>query len=118
MEVVDYRVGAHAHYDAANYDAVRFIGPQKMYQQAVMANAYKRLIGPLAGKRILDVACGTGRGVADFSRHSKFAVGCDASVDMLKFAAQKMENSSSGSLVNSFAKSLPFRVKPLMSWSH
>jgi ubiquinone/menaquinone biosynthesis C-methylase UbiE len=109
LEVVDYRVGANAHYDVAKYDAVRFVGPQNMYQQAVMANAYKRLIGPLAGKRVLDVGCGTGRGVVDFSRDSKFAVGCDASLDMLSFAAQKAQNSPACGLVNSVAQTLPFR---------
>jgi ubiquinone/menaquinone biosynthesis C-methylase UbiE len=108
LEVVDYHVGAHAHYDVAKYDAVRFVDPQKMYQQAVMANAYKRLIGPLSGKRVLDVGCGTGRGVVDFARDSKYAVGCDASLDMLNFAAQKAQNSPACGLVNSVAKALPF----------
>ena len=109
LEVVDYHVGADAHYDVAKYDAVRFVGPRNIYQQTVMANAYKRLMGPLTGKRVLDVGCGTGRGVVDFSRDSKFAVGCDASLDMLNFAQRKAENSPTCGLVNSFAQALPFR---------
>ena len=83
FEIVEYGFGKKGHLDVGSYDAIRYIGPSKEYQQTVMANAYMRLIGSVAGKRILDVGCGTGRGVLDFARKAKIAVGVDASFDML-----------------------------------
>jgi ubiquinone/menaquinone biosynthesis C-methylase UbiE len=109
LEVVDYRIGKSGVQNAANYDSYRFAGPANQYQQDVMASAYKRLIGPLRGKRVLDVGCGTGRGVIDFAREAALAVGSDASVDMLGFAARKCTHASVARLVASYAQHLPFR---------
>ncbi|MGO8814048.1 MAG: class I SAM-dependent methyltransferase [Terriglobia bacterium] len=108
-EKVDYRFGNKDHTNAATYDAVRYIGPSNEYRQAVMASAYRKLLGPLRGKRILDVGCGTGRGVVDFAREADFAVGCDASLDMLSVAAQKSTRNSRCALLASYAQKLPFK---------
>jgi ubiquinone/menaquinone biosynthesis C-methylase UbiE len=108
-KVVDYSFGNKDHTNAATYDAVRYVGPSNEYRQAVMASAYRKLLGPLKGKRILDVGCGTGRGVVDFAREAEFAIGCDASFDMLTVAAQKSTGNSRCALLASFAQQLPFK---------
>jgi ubiquinone/menaquinone biosynthesis C-methylase UbiE len=108
-EIVKYRFGNKDHTNAATYDTVRYIGAANEYRQAVMARAYRKLIGPLHGKRILDVGCGTGRGVIDFAREADFSVGCDASLDMLSIAARKSVQSSRCALLASHAQQLPFK---------
>ena len=109
VKVVEYRVGKKGYQDVATYDAVRYEGPANEYKQTVMANAYTRLIGSLEGKRVLDVGCGTGRGVASFAREAAFAAGSDASLDMLTFAARKSEGNTRCGFVNAYAQQLPFR---------
>lgn len=52
---VEYRFGNKDHTNAATYDAIRHIGRVNEYRQTVMASTYRKLIGPLKGKRILDV---------------------------------------------------------------
>jgi SAM-dependent methyltransferase len=108
LEVVKYGFGKKGHYNTATYDAVRYRGPSKEYQQTVMANAYTRLIGPVAGKRILDVGCGTGRGVLDFARKACLAVGVDASLDMLTCAKGKVTKDLNCFLAAAVAQQLPF----------
>lgn len=106
-EVVRYRVGSSGYQDVVLYDAVRYEGPANEYKQRVMSEAYRRLIGPLAGKRILDVGCGTGRGMVEFSSQAGWVVGCDASVDMLQAANGKLESTFRTDLVAAYAQYLP-----------
>ena len=107
-EVVDYRTGDKGFTNVERYDATRYEGPANEYRQTVMANAYKRLIGPLTGKRILDVGCGTGRGLAEFADEAAFAVGVDASLDMLSMASQKVAGNPRTGLAHAVAQALPF----------
>lgn len=109
LEVVHYQVGAEGYRNVERYDVNRYQGARNEYRQNVMANAYKRLIGDLRGKRVLDVGCGTGRGVGDFARVAAFAIGADASLDMLSVAMQKVAGNSRARFVNSYAQQLPFR---------
>ncbi len=109
MEIVEYRVGSGGYADVAAYDARRYEGAANQYKQAVMANAYRRLIGDLHGKSILDVGCGTGRGVIAFSREADFAAGCDASHDMLSFAAGKTLGEQRYRFIRVYAQRLPFK---------
>jgi ubiquinone/menaquinone biosynthesis C-methylase UbiE len=108
-EVVRYRLGAEGYTNVELYDASRYQGAAKEYRQRVMANAYRRLIGSLRGKRVLDVGCGTGRGLADFIREAALAVGADASLDMLGVAARKTAGNRRGALASAYAQNLPFR---------
>jgi ubiquinone/menaquinone biosynthesis C-methylase UbiE len=108
LEVVEYRVGKSGYQNVATYDS-RYTGQANEYKQRVMAAAYRKLIGELDGKRILDVGCGTGRGVVDFARDASFAVGADASLDMLGFAARKAQDQQLCSFSAAYAQQLPFR---------
>lgn len=108
LELVAYRAGAAGFQDVANYDTLRYAGPANSYKRQMMANAYKRLLGPLQGKRVLDVGCGTGRGAEDFAREAEAVTGCDASLDMLSLARRKTAGSANCSFAASYAQYLPF----------
>jgi ubiquinone/menaquinone biosynthesis C-methylase UbiE len=107
IEIVEYEVGAEGYRNVATYDH-RYTGAPAEYRQKVMSRAYRELLGPLAGKRLLDVGCGSGRGLVELAPESKFAVGCDASTDMLGVTARKLTNLPRWSLANSYAQQLPF----------
>jgi ubiquinone/menaquinone biosynthesis C-methylase UbiE/uncharacterized protein YbaR (Trm112 family) len=107
-EVVEYRFGLQGYADAAKYDSLRYEGPGREYKQSCMAQAYKRLIGPIRGRRILDVGCGTGRGVAEFASDADLAVGCDSSLDMLSLAEKKVSDHGNCAFVAAYAQQLPF----------
>jgi ubiquinone/menaquinone biosynthesis C-methylase UbiE len=109
VEVVRYEMGAEGYTNVERYDLSRYEGAANRYKTAVMANAYTRLIGDLRGKRVLDVGCGTGRGVVDFAQGAVFAAGADASLDMLSVARQKTAGNSRAAFVNAYAQHLPFR---------
>jgi ubiquinone/menaquinone biosynthesis C-methylase UbiE len=109
LEVVEYGVGKGGFQEVSTYDQRRYVGRANEYRQKVMANAYGRLIGDLAGKQILDVGCGTGRGVTGFSAEARLAMGCDASLDMLSFARRKVPGRGNCSFSAAYAQHLPFR---------
>ena len=106
LEVVEYKVGSEGYQNVAEYDRQRYEGPANEYRVRVMAAAYRRMLGSLAGKHVLDVGCGTGRGVADFARDAASVTGCDASLDMLAFARRKVEGKPC-TFVRSYAQKLP-----------
>jgi ubiquinone/menaquinone biosynthesis C-methylase UbiE len=108
VEVVEYSNSRDGIYNVASYDAIRYQGPANAYRQRIMENAYSRLVGSLEGKRILDVGRGTGRGLLRFARQAKSAVGCDASRDMLNFAAGKIADRTNCTFVAAYAQQLPF----------
>jgi ubiquinone/menaquinone biosynthesis C-methylase UbiE len=108
FEVVDYKIGAEGYRDVAGYDQKRYRGPANEYRQTVMANAYSGLVGPLKGKCILDVGCGSGRGIIAFAPEAKFTLGCDASLDMLRVTARKLMGQTKWALARAYAQQLPF----------
>src|SRR5258708_32221669 len=107
LEVVRYRVGAEGYLDVATYDR-RYTGAPSEYRQSVMASGYRDLMGTLEGKRVLDVGCGSGRGVVALSPEAKFTVGCDAAVDMLGVTSRKLTAETLWGLANAYAQQLPF----------
>lgn len=108
LEVVDYQVGAEGYRDVASYDQKRYVGTANEYRQSVMASAYNPLIGNLEGKSVLDVGCGSGRGIVAFASSASLAIGCDASVDMLGATARKLKGRKSWGLACAYAQQLPF----------
>jgi ubiquinone/menaquinone biosynthesis C-methylase UbiE len=109
MEVVQYRVGETGFQDVGSYDARRYQGRANEYKQAIMAAAYRELLGDLNGKRVLDVGCGTGRGAADFAAQASFTIGADASLDMLTVAARKVGGAKACGFSAAYAQQLPFK---------
>lgn len=107
LEVVDYEVGAEGYRDVATYDE-RYTGAPNEYRQKVMETAYRGLLSSLKGKRLLDVGCGSGRGVVGLAPEAQFAVGCDASLDMLGVTARKLKGRNGWALARVFAQQLPF----------
>jgi ubiquinone/menaquinone biosynthesis C-methylase UbiE len=108
FKVVEYAAGKPGFQDAANYDRRRYGGPASHYKQTVTMNAVMKLVGPLEGKCILDVGCGTGRGVVKFAQCAAYAVGSDYSLDMLSYAQQKVGGKSNCTFVRAIAQQLPF----------
>jgi ubiquinone/menaquinone biosynthesis C-methylase UbiE len=108
LEVVRYDDTKTDYRNAASYDEVRYSKPADLYKKQVTENAYRKLIGPVRGKRILDVGCGTGRGLADFAGRARLSIGADASHEMLLRAAQKVASRPASSVVRSYAQQLPF----------
>ncbi len=108
FKVVEYAAGKEGFQDAANYDRRRYGGPASHYKQTVTMNAMMKLIGPLEGKRILDIGCGTGRGIVKFAQYATYAVGSDYSLDMLSYARQKVGEKSNCTFVRAIAQQLPF----------
>ncbi len=108
LEVVEYDSGVEGYQNVEKYDGVRYEGRANLYKQRVMSNAYKALLGPLQSRKILDVGCGTGRGVIEFGQEAGFSVGSDASTAMLAVAQRKNQASRRCNFVASFAQVLPF----------
>lgn len=108
IEVIDYEVGAEGYRNVATYDEKRYVGASNEYKQGVMSDAYWPLLGAIDGKRVLDVGCGTGRGLREFVPRAKFTAGCDASIDMLRAAAQKLTAGNNWGLASAHAQRLPF----------
>jgi ubiquinone/menaquinone biosynthesis C-methylase UbiE len=108
VEVIEYGRSKDGFQNVSTYDQRRYIGPANEYKREVMANAYGRLIGGLTGKRVLDVGCGTGRGVTNFATDARLATGCDASLDMLSFARTKVPGQRNCCFAAAYAQNLPF----------
>jgi ubiquinone/menaquinone biosynthesis C-methylase UbiE len=109
VEVVDYHAGAGDYRDAAEYDARRYRGRANEYKRRVMKAAYTSLVGTTPGRRLLDVGCGTGRGLADLRETGARLFGSDASVDMLARASAACPDRRPG-LTAAHAQHLPFRA--------
>jgi ubiquinone/menaquinone biosynthesis C-methylase UbiE len=106
-ETVVYASGVGGYRDVDTYDDVRYRGAANAYKHRVMAAALRSLIGSCAGMRILDVGCGTGRGLLDTGIEAATAVGLDASYDMLRTASRK-DHVNARRFVCGYAQALPF----------
>ena len=72
-------------WDASRYH--RLSNPQVGWGRQVLAR-----LEPVAGRRVLDIGCGTGRLTAEIASHSRrFVVGVDRSASMLTEASRTQE---------------------------
>lgn len=108
VEVVRYQAGAGDYRDASRYDDVRYRGRANEYKREVMKRAYTGLVGPSPGHRLLDVGCGTGRGLRDLEDTGARLFGSDASIDMLAHASGALAQGPAPLLAAAFAQHLPF----------
>ena len=89
--------------DAVRYDAW-FDAPWGRYASRVERQALLGVVGPLTGRQLLDVGCGTGRFAAAFERAGAEVTGVDRDAGMLALAASRV----AGPLVEADAHALPF----------
>lgn len=89
--------------DAAGYDAW-FDAPWGRYASQVERQALLDAVGPLTGRQLLDVGCGTGRFTATFEQAGAQVTGVDRDPGMLTIAASRM----TGTLIEADGHALPF----------
>lgn len=80
--------------DAANaqaFDARRFGGPIGDLVARGQADVLADMLGPVQGRRIIDVGTGTGRGAFLLAAAGAHVTGVDASAQMLEIAKQRAE---------------------------
>jgi ubiquinone/menaquinone biosynthesis C-methylase UbiE len=86
----DRRHYSYRHYAsrdvAERFDALRFGGPIGAYLADSQARILKDALGPLEGRRVLDVGTGTGRAAISLAQGGAEVVGVDASPEMLEVA--------------------------------
>jgi ubiquinone/menaquinone biosynthesis C-methylase UbiE len=99
---------------SAGYDEARFVGPVNVYLERIYTNAILRSVGLHDfDRRILDVGCGTARGLVELARRGfSNLAGLDYTPAMLDLGAQKISNLSHRYrvvLVCGDAFTMPFR---------
>jgi ubiquinone/menaquinone biosynthesis C-methylase UbiE len=94
---------------AGDYDSTRYEGDVNTRKERFRRQALLELL-PRRAERALDVACGTGRGVALLATIARVACGVDGTKDMLAAAKRKFDGHSSPvGLFQANAARLPFR---------
>lgn len=100
--------------DAANaqsFDARRFGGPIGELVARGQADVLASMLGPVSGRRILDVGTGTGRGAFLLAAAGAHVTGVDASEQMLSIARQRaMETQVQVDFQVGDAHKLPFEA--------
>ena len=71
---------------AASFDAKRFGGPIGQILLADQERVLAEFLGDVSGRRILDMATGTGRAALALAQHGAIVTGVDASREMLSVA--------------------------------
>lgn len=108
---VDTRTIDYSGY-APNYDAARFEGRTNAYLERIRLNALRAAVSTFSSRseRILDVGCGTGRGLANLGTLGfTNLTGLDYTHDMLVQSRPKLEGITGyGGLVRGSAFALPF----------
>jgi len=74
--------------EAKSYDTERFGSAGGQLINKIQLEIVRKLVEP-EGKKILDVACGTGRFTSDLFEHGADIIGIDAAENMLKVARKK-----------------------------
>jgi ubiquinone/menaquinone biosynthesis C-methylase UbiE len=94
---------------AEGFDALRFGGPIGEYLAETQARVLLEALGPLAGRRVLDVGTGTGRAAVGLAAGGARVVGADASAEMLGVARARARDAGHDLvLTRADARALPF----------
>ena len=91
--------------EARNYDSMRNSSPTAKKLIGLQKKALRRLLKNIRGKKILDVACGTGFFFSEYGKNKIY--GIDISEEMLKIA-KKIKNPHVVSLKKADATRIPF----------
>ncbi len=91
--------------DAESYDQW-FDNPKNAYAFNLEMNLMKIMLAPLAGQRILDIGCGTGRSLEYFLDSGLQLTGIEPSPYMIDNARKRLKNRAD--LYRGFAEDLPF----------
>ena len=78
-------------YAVAYQNAVRLPTDVVSYGPGIGTETEYRLLGPVTGKRVLDLGCGGGQNVIAFVKQGAIAIGVDVSVEQLAFARRLTE---------------------------
>lgn len=92
---------------ASDYDDTRYVGESNLLKEGFRRQALTELL-PSQGKRALDVACGTGRGVMILREVAPVACGVDGTREMLDVARRKIGQSRGVGVCQANAGALPF----------
>ena len=94
---------------AKSYDAW-YKTPFGVYADGLEKNLVFKLLGPVKGKRLLDVGCGTGHFSITFSKEGARVVAMDSSIEMLRGAKEKIHREGLDiDLMLASAENLPFK---------
>lgn len=92
---------------AARYEDKRFSGGGKLIDRREKT-AVLEALGPLEGKRILEIACGTGRFTVLLADQGAEVVGLDISEPMLQRGRRKADGDGAPEFIRGDASRLPF----------
>lgn len=101
MKQFDYAEIAH------DYDKTRYEGRKNVYIDLVRRNALISLLPKNINIKVLDVGCGTGRGVLFLEKLGYKVIGLDYTMNMLNVCKEKIENECIG-LIRADANVIPF----------
>lgn len=94
---------------ADRFDAMRFSGPIGTLLAETQDQVIAAFLGPIEGRRILDVGTGTGRAALGLARRGAHVTGVDASPEMLRVAsARAAEQGSDATFEVGDAHHLPY----------
>ncbi|MCK5235856.1 MAG: methyltransferase domain-containing protein [Deltaproteobacteria bacterium] len=96
--------------EADKYDQQRFLTPAGKHLDEIQREIVLSLAEDFKGKRVLDIACGTGRFALEFARNGASVTALDSSEGMLDIVKDKLEQEGlQASTVRSSATELPFK---------
>ena len=78
-------------YAVAYQNAAKLPTDVVTYGVGVGTEAEFRLLGPVAGKRVVDLGCGGGQNSIAFARQGAISIGVDVSVEQLAYARRLLE---------------------------
>jgi len=95
--------------EADQYDNHRFISEKGKFFHEIDMEAFFSILGDISGKRILDVAAGTGRLSLELAKKGAQVIALDVTYDMLLEAKKKFSPGMNIFFCNADGRKLPFK---------